>query len=150
MAADNFLHKTEGFAMNWWAEFRDFAFKGNMIDLAVAVVIGGAFGKIVQAIVTDIITPLIAMVTPGTGALEDKKFHGFLWGDLINNVINFLIIALVIFVVIVKLIGSMISKAKPAPAASEPTTKECPLCLSVIPIKAIKCAHCTSDLPAAV
>ena len=148
--ADNFLHKTEGFAMSWWAEFRDFAFKGNMIDLAVAVVIGAAFGNIVTAIVKDIITPLIALVTPGTGSLELKEFHNFKWGDLISSIINFLAIAIVVFIVIVKLVGSMIKKAQPAPVASEPTTKECPLCLSVIPIKAIKCAHCTSDLPAAV
>ena len=223
-----------------WAEFKSFAFKGNMIDLAVAVVIGAAFSGVITALVGDIIMPAVSYmvtaakettnaattaaqkaaataglpVTPNTvpstqastepstepstqpstqpaavaqaagsgsappelleklGALEaevaqlktaaaappappapDTKAVDFTWkigrfkaGDFIGQIINFLLVAFAVFVFIVKLIGTIMKKAGGTPAPSEPTTRECPLCLSVIPIKAKRCAHCTADL----
>jgi large conductance mechanosensitive channel len=134
----------------YWEEFKAFAFKGNMIDLAVAVVIGGAFGKIITAIVADLIMPLVAYVTSILHIPKDyQEWHlgNFLVGDLISEIVQFVIIAAAVFFVIVKMLGSVMKKAQGStPAPSEPTTKECPLCLSNIPIRAKKCAHCTSDL----
>jgi large conductance mechanosensitive channel len=128
-------------------EFKAFALKGNMIDLAVAVVIGGAFGNVITSIVKNIITPLIGYVTPNT-KFADWHIGRVMIGNLLDDVMSFLLIALAVFLVIVKLLGSVMKKAGPAPAPSEPVTKECPFCLSVIPIKAVKCGHCTADLPA--
>jgi len=225
-----------------WSEFKAFAFKGNMIDLAVAVVIGAAFSGVINGLVADIIMPgVIYVVTaakkgtdvvtttaekaasavgvtsqpstepstqptaapatqattepttmpvvalaagPGSappelleqiGALQDQvkqlkddaakaaaaaakpaepKAVEFKWmlgpfaiGHFIGEIINFLLIAAAVFFVIVKLLGSVMKKVGGTPAPSEPTTKECPLCLSVIPIRAKKCPHCTADLP---
>jgi large conductance mechanosensitive channel len=132
-----------------WEEFKTFAFKGNMIDLAVAVVIGGAFGNIISAIVKDLIMPFIADITGLLNIPQDyQKWHvgNFMVGDLLSQIIQFLIIAASVFIVIVKLLGAVMKKASAPPPAGEPTSKECPLCLSVIPIKAKKCAHCTADL----
>lgn len=135
-------------------EFKEFAFKGNMIDLAVGVVIGQAFGKIITAMVNDIIMPLVSLVLALTHIPPDyvewKLFNRFMVGDLLSEIVQFIIVALVVFVVIVKLVGGAMKKATAKPAApSEPVTKECPKCLMVIPIKATKCGHCTADLPAA-
>ena len=131
---------------NFVQEFKQFALKGNMIDLAVAVVIGAAFGKVITSIVENVITPLISYVTP---SLDFKEYTlgKVKIGLLLNDVISFFFIALAVFLVIVKIVGSVMKKATPAPAPSEPITKECPLCLSTIPLKALKCSHCTSDLP---
>ena len=134
-------------------EFQEFAFKGNMIDLAVGVVIGGAFGKIITAFVGDMIMPLVGYATHVAHIPSDYttwKLGNFLVGDLLSEIVNFLIVAIVVFVVIVKLIGAAVKKATPTSDAppAEPTTKECPRCLSIIPIKATKCANCTVDLPA--
>jgi large conductance mechanosensitive channel len=135
----------------YWDEFKAFAFKGNMIDLAVAVVIGGAFGKIVTAMVADIIMPVVGYATSILHIPSDyQKWHlgNFAVGDLLSEIIQFLMIATAVFIVIVKLLGTVMQKAAGStPAPSEPTTRECPMCLSDIPIKAKKCAHCTSDLP---
>jgi large conductance mechanosensitive channel len=155
-----------------WQEFKAFAFKGNMIELAVAVVIGGAFGKVVTALVNDIIMPLVAYVVDAftyvaaeTGATSRPtsmpagadaiKLLGFqTWsvghfpiGDLLSEGLNFFLVAFAVFIVMVKLVGAVMKKPAPVPAPSEPTSKECPFCLSVIPIRAKKCAHCTADLP---
>jgi large-conductance mechanosensitive channel len=227
-----------------WSEFKSFAFKGNMIDLAVAVVIGGAFSGVITAVVADIIMPGISYVVTGAqktaegvstaaeqakkavglpsskpstgpstqpstqpstepstqpatqpvaaaqatagpgaappvllekiGALEnevaqlkaaaaappppaadkvDTKAVDFTWkigrfkaGDFVGQIINFLLVAFAVFIFIVKLLGTIMKRAGGTPAPSEPTTRECPLCLSVIPIKAKRCAHCTADL----
>lgn len=129
----------------WWQEFKSFAFKGNLIELAVAVVIGTAFTKVINSLVTNVVMPLLSYVTPRTD-YSQWKAGNVLIGLFLNDVIQFLIVALAIFIVIQKIVGSMIRKAGPPPAASEPTTKECPMCLSVIPIKARKCGHCTSEL----
>ena len=130
-----------------WQEFKTFAFKGNMIDLAVGVVIGAAFGALIKSIVENVITPIIGYATPG---LSFSQWHigRIMIGRLLNDMLTFLLTALAVFLVIVKLMGALMRKAAPAPPAEGPVTKECPLCLSTIPLKARKCGHCTADLPA--
>jgi large conductance mechanosensitive channel len=134
-------------------EFKTFALKGNMIDLAVAVVIGGAFGAIVTSLVNDIIMPAISYVLPAGMSYEQWRIGSeakpIRIGKFLAAIVNFLIVALAVFLVIVKVLGTLVKKAAPPPPPGEPATKECPLCLSVIPFKAKKCAHCTSDLAAA-
>jgi large conductance mechanosensitive channel len=142
-------------------EFKEFAMKGNVVDLAVAVIIGAAFGKIIASLVEDIIMPVVGKLTGGidfsnlylplsdkvtTGlALADARKLGAVlaWGNFVTIVINFLIIAFCIFLV-VKALNSM---KKPAPSAPA-TTKDCPACTMTIPIKATRCPHCTSQLAA--
>src|SRR5271154_6607335 len=105
-------------------EFQDFAFKGNMIDLAVGVVIGGAFGKIITAFVNDIIMPLVGYAIAFAHVPNDyKDWHlgNFKVGDLMSEIINFLIVAVVVFLVIVKMVGMFMKKAAPAPAAAPAT-----------------------------
>jgi len=137
-----------------WDEFKSFAFKGNMIDLAVAVVIGKAFGDIIAALVADIIMPLVGYVTSILHVPSNyTTWHlgNFEIGAVLAAILNFVIVAAAVFFVIVKMVGAVMAKAaasKVPPTPSEPTTKECPMCLSVIPFKAKKCAHCTSDLVA--
>ena len=132
-----------------WSEFRNFAFKGNMIDLAVAVVIGAAFGKVVESLVKDMIMPLLSYVIPNQAGYLAWHVGRLRIGAFLSEVLNFLVIALAVFVAIVKVIGYLMKRAAPAPPSSEPVTKECPFCLMVVPIKASKCGHCTSQLPAA-
>jgi large conductance mechanosensitive channel len=141
-------------ARNLWAEFKAFAMKGNMIDLAVAVVIGGAFGAIISSLVADIIMPAVSYILPAGMAYEawtignpEKPIR---IGKFLAAVVNFLIVALSVFIVVVKLVGSVMKRAAGTPKPSEPTTKECPRCLSVIALKATRCPQCTSDLPAVV
>jgi large conductance mechanosensitive channel len=129
-----------------WQEFKTFAFKGNMIDLAVAVIIGGAFGGVVNALVKNIIMPLLSYFTPQADSYRAWQIGKVEIGIFLGEVVNFLIIAAAVFFIIVKVLGTLIKKATPPPAPAEPMTKECPLCLSAIPIKARKCGHCTSDL----
>lgn len=140
------------------AEFRKFIMKGNVLDLAVAVIIGGAFGSIVTSLVNDIIMPPIGMLLgrinfkdlfinlSGTdyASLADAQAAGAAtinYGNFINTIVNFLIVAFVIFL-IVRSFNQM--KKPEAPAA--PTTRDCPYCLTAIPIKATRCPHCTSQL----
>jgi large conductance mechanosensitive channel len=136
-----------------WQEFKEFAFKGNMIDLAVGVIIGAAFGRVVSSLVDNILMPLLAAAGAGGKGYEGLAFtvngSKVSYGLFIGAVINFLIVAAVIFAIIVKLLGTIVKRAARS-APSEPTQKECPLCLSNIPIKARKCSHCTADLPAMV
>ncbi len=139
-------------------EFRDFAMRGNVIDLAVGVIIGGAFGKIITSLVTDVIMPPIGLLLHGVdfanlfislngqayATLADAQKAGaptLNYGNFINNVIDFLIVALAIFLAI-RAINRL---HKPAPAAA-PTTKDCPYCFTAIPIKATRCPQCTSQL----
>jgi large conductance mechanosensitive channel len=189
-----------------WQEFKAFAFKGNMIDLAVAVVIGTAFGAVINSLVSDVIMPSITYVTTGAQTAvstaahvaqetasavgvtskpaesqpaetqpvaaapapppapapaaappppKDQKPVEITWtigrikiGNFIGSLINFFLVAAAVFLVIVKLLGSVMKKVGGTPQPSEPTTKECPFCLSIIPIKARKCSQCTADLPA--
>jgi len=125
-------------------EFREFAIRGNVIDLAVAVIIGGAFGKIVTSFVDDIIMPLIGLLIGGIDfkslALQVGSAK-VTYGSFIQNVVDFIIIAIVIFL----MVRAINSTKKPAPAAA-PTTKECPHCFTTIPLKATRCPNCTSEL----
>jgi large conductance mechanosensitive channel len=131
-------------------EFRDFVMRGNVLELAVAVIIGGAFGKIVSSLVNDIIMPLIGLVMGGVNFSElavTVNEAVIKWGSFVQTILDFLVIALIIFL-IVKTANRM--KKAPAPAApAEPTTKECPHCFSIIAIKATRCPNCTSELTAA-
>jgi len=142
-------------------EFKEFAMKGNVVDLAVAVIIGAAFGRIVTSLVEDIIMPIIGKltggldfsnlylplsdkVTAGLGLADARKLGAVLaWGNFVTIVINFLIIAFCIFLV-VKALNSMKKPASNAPA----TTKDCPACTMTIPIQATRCPHCTTQLAA--
>lgn len=129
-----------------WQEFKAFAFKGNMIDLAVAVVIGAAFGKIIDSLVKNIFMPLISYAQPKSALGYESWTLGQLKvGLFLSDVVSFLIIAAAVFLVVVKLLGAVMKRSTP-PAPAEPTSKECPYCLSVIPLKARRCGHCTSDL----
>jgi large conductance mechanosensitive channel len=135
---------------DFWQDFKKFAFKGNMIDLAVAVVIGNAFGAVVNALVKNIIMPIVSTIVglAGTnGKLESyRQWHigQVEIGPFLAELFHFLIVALAMFLVVVKLLGTM--QKLLSHDADTPTTKECPYCLSVIPIGALKCAHCTASL----
>lgn len=141
-------------------EFKDFAMRGNVVDMAVGIVIGGAFGKIVSSFVKDVLMPPIGMlmgnvdfsslfVNLGSTAYEtltaaqEAGAPTINYGMFINTIIDFIIIAFAIFMV-VKAMNSSKKKEEEAPA--EPTTKDCPRCLSTIPIKATRCPNCTSDV----
>ncbi len=131
-------------------EFKEFISKGNVMDMAVGVIIGGAFTAIVNSLVGDIITPLISLLTGGMDfsglsiALGSGDGAATLnYGAFITAIINFLIIALVIFLII-KAINNLSKKKDETPA--EPTTKICPRCCSEIDIKATKCPCCTADI----
>jgi large conductance mechanosensitive channel len=127
-------------------EFKTFIMRGNVMDLAVGVIIGGAFGKIISSLVSDILMPLIGLVIGGIDfsalafTLGSAKVT---YGNFINNLIDFFIIAVVIFLM-VKGVNSL--QKKPAPVVAEPTTRECPHCFSIISIKATRCPNCTSEL----
>jgi len=128
-------------------EFKTFIMRGNVMDLAVGVIIGGAFGKIISSLVTDLLMPLIGLIIGGidfSGLAFTIGSAKVTYGNFINNVIDFLIIALVIFLMI-KGINSLQKKPAPAPAA-EPITKECPRCFTIISVKATRCPNCTSEL----
>ena len=125
-------------------EFREFVIRGNVLDLAVAVIIGGAFGLIITSLVNDILMPLIGLVLGGVDftALEFQVGDAVVrWGAFVQAIVNFLIIAFVIFMLI-RAINRL--KAPPAPAAV--TTKDCPHCFTAIPLKATRCPNCTSQL----
>lgn len=126
--------------------FRDFITRGNLIDLAVAFVIGAAFTAIVTAIVKDVITPLIGAIW-GTHNFEslDFKVHGstFAIGDLVNAVISFLVIAAVVYYLVVKPAGLLMARTL---KQVEITTRDCPQCLSTIPIAASRCMYCTAQV----
>lgn len=130
--------------MSWIQEFKAFALKGNAVDLAVGVVIGAAFGKIVSALVDDLIMPLVGALLPGQ---EWREFTltplNFKVGHLLGAVLDFTIIAGVLFVVVQKLMG-MMRKREAAPE----TTKECSECLEKIPLAAKRCRACTSPVTA--
>ncbi|HNN14654.1 MAG TPA: large-conductance mechanosensitive channel protein MscL [Anaerolineales bacterium] len=130
-------------------EFKEFVMRGNVLDMAVGVIIGGAFGKIVGSLVNDILMPLVGLLMGGVNFSELSVTVGsatIMWGLFIQTVVDFLIIAFVIFL-IVKSANSMKKSPAPAPAAA-PTTKECPHCFSTISIKATRCPNCTSELKA--
>jgi large conductance mechanosensitive channel len=149
-------------------EFKEFAMRGNVVDMAVGIVIGAAFGTIIKSLVSDVIMPPIGMLMSGVDfsdmfmvlkegadaaapylSLQAAKDAGAVtlnYGAFINTVISFLIVAFAIFMVI-KGMNSMQKQEEEAPA--EPTTKSCPHCVTDIPIKAKRCPNCTSEVPAA-
>lgn len=137
--------------MGMLKEFKEFAMKGNVVDMAVGIIIGVAFGKIVSSLVADVIMPPIGYLLGNVDfsslaftlkdATETSPAITIKYGLFINTIIDFVIVAFVIFLVI-KLMNSL-KKPAPAPAA---TTKDCPHCLMSVPLKATKCGHCTSDI----
>lgn len=143
-----------------WKEFKAFILRGNVFDLAVGIIIGGAFGKIVSSLVNDILMPFIGLALKGVdftnlfvpldgktyaslAAAKEAGAPSFNYGIFINYIIEFLIIALVIFL-LVKAINKMMPK--PVPPAPAPATKECPFCKTQIPVAASRCPNCTSQL----
>jgi large conductance mechanosensitive channel len=146
-------------------EFKEFVLRGNVVDMAVGIIIGAAFGTIVTSLVNDVIMPPIGLLLGGVdftdlfmllkagspaapyASLADAQAAGAVtinYGLFFNAVVSFLIVALVMFLLIRSI--NRLRREEEAPPA-EPTTKECPYCLSTIPIKATRCAHCTSELP---
>ncbi|MGH7886951.1 MAG: large conductance mechanosensitive channel protein MscL [Candidatus Binatia bacterium] len=141
-------------------EFKEFAMKGPVVDLAVGVIIGGAFGKIISSLVDDIIMPPIGKMLgnvdfanlfvnlsgkdyPSVAVAKAAGAATMNYGIFVNTILNFLIIAFVLFVIIRQM--NAMKQPAPAPAAA-PATKDCPHCLSTVPLKATKCAHCTAEL----
>jgi large conductance mechanosensitive channel len=145
-----------------WKEFKEFAVKGNAVDLAVGVIIGAAFGGIVNSLVKDILMPLVGLLTggldfsnkfvvlkaaPGGGSfntpVDAAKAGAVTWnyGNFITLVINFIIVAFCIFLVV-----KAMNNLKRSSPTSEPVSKECPACAMTIPIKATRCPHCTTEL----
>jgi large conductance mechanosensitive channel len=128
-------------------EFKDFAMRGNVMDLAVAVIIGGAFGKIIASLVNDVLMPLIGLILGGLNFSELAFTVGgavIMYGAFIQAIVDFVIVAFVIFILVRTM--NNLKKKEPAPAPVEPTTKECPYCASTISIKATRCPNCTSQL----
>jgi large conductance mechanosensitive channel len=131
--------------------FRDFILRGNVVDLAVAVVIGAAFGAVVNSLVSDLINPAIAAIVhkPNFSYLV-LQVHGgkITYGNFINAIIQFLIITAAIYFFVVMPLNALLKKFNPA-KAEPPKTKPCPQCLSDIPVAATRCAHCTQPVAAA-
>jgi large conductance mechanosensitive channel len=126
--------------------FKEFLLRGNVVDLAVAVVIGGAFGAVVTAFVKDLLTPLIAAVVgkPDFSALKVTINNSqFLYGDFINAVVAFLLVAAAIYFAVVVPMRAVTARLKGPETPAAPTVRKCPECLSEIPIEAKRCAHCT-------
>lgn len=133
--------------------FRTFLLRGNVVDLAVAVVIGGAFGAVVDALVKDLLTPLIAAIggKPDFSSLVVViNSSRLLIGDFINALVSFLLVGAAVYFFIVAPMNALAERRRRGEAPVEPTTKQCPECLSVIPIAARRCAACTSPLSAGV
>jgi large conductance mechanosensitive channel len=129
--------------------FKQFLLRGNVVDLAVGIVIGVAFGGVVTALVKDLLTPLIA------AQVKQPDFSGlsftlngskFLYGEFINALLSFLIIAAAVYFFVVLPINALIARTRKEPVPADPTTKKCPECLSEIPIDARRCAFCTSEM----
>ena len=137
-------------------DFKKFAFKGNVIDLAVGVVIGAAFGKIVSALVADLIMPIVSLVLPGgdwrsSGLVirtaPDPKDNVVLkYGDFIGAVVDFVLVAFVLFIVVSKIIRGIEARTSKPEEPAPPSTKECKYCLETIPLKATRCRACTSEV----
>jgi len=143
-------------------EFKEFVMRGNVMDMAIGIVLGGAFGKIVSSFVKDVLMPPLGMLMGNvdfTGLFVDLSGKGYAtlaeaqkagaatinYGLFINTIIDFVIIAFAIFIVVRQI--NRLKREEEAPAAA-PTTKTCPYCFSEVPIKATRCPHCTSELPA--
>ncbi|MCU0243284.1 MAG: large-conductance mechanosensitive channel protein MscL [Acidobacteria bacterium] len=128
-------------------EFREFAMRGSVLDMAVGIIIGGAFGTIVSSLVADVLMPPIGMLLGKVDfanlsiKLSDTVAIGY--GKFINSIISFLIVAFCLFLII-RSMNRLKKKEAPAPAA--PTAKDCPFCATAVPIKAVRCPHCTSEI----
>jgi large conductance mechanosensitive channel len=130
---------------------KQFLLRGNVLDLAVAVVIGGAFGAVVTALVKDLLTPLIAAIVgkPDFSAITfEINGSRFLIGDFINAVLSFVFIATAVYFFVVVPMNALTTRMRRGEQSPDPTTKKCPECLSEIPIAARRCAFCTSPLAA--
>jgi len=142
-------------------EFKEFIARGNVIDLAVAVVMGAAFGPIVTSLVNDVIMPPIGLVLgkvdfkdlfiglsgqsyPSLAAAKAAAAPVIGYGSFLNTVINFLIVSFAVFLLL-----KQVNRFKPPAPVAAPATKDCPYCLSAVPLKATRCAHCTSELKSA-
>ncbi len=129
--------------------FKQFIMRGNVLDLAVAVVMGGAFGAVVTALVKDLLTPLIAAIVgkPDFSAIKfEVNASKFLIGDFINALISFILIAAAVYFFVILPMNTLMARMRRGEAPPDPTSKECPECLSSIPIAAKRCAFCTSPV----
>ena len=146
--------------MGMLKEFKDFAVRGNVVDMAVGIIIGGAFGKIVSSMVSDILMPVVGKMTGGVDfsemfivlgegefatreAAKAAEVATLNYGVFINTTIDFVIVAFCIFLMI-----KQMNRFKEKPAPKDPTTKDCPECLMTVPIKAKRCGHCTAAITA--
>ena len=133
--------------------FKQFLLRGNVLDLAVAVVVGGAFGAVVTALVKDLITPLIAALVgkPDFSAITfEVNGSKFLIGDFINSLVAFLLVATAVYFFVVVPVNSLVARINRGEATPDPTTKKCEECMSEVPIAARRCAFCTSPLGARI
>ncbi len=145
-----------------WKEFREFAMRGNVLDLAVGIILGASFGKIVSSFVSDLLMPPLGMLLgrldfsnlfislsgrpyASLKAAQDAGAATLNYGLFINTVIDFLIVAFAIFLLI-----KQVNRLKRTAAPAAPTTKPCPFCCSAIPLAAVRCPQCTSELPAGI
>ena len=143
--------------MAFMDDFKKFAFKGNVVDLAVGVVIGAAFGKIVSAVVADVVMPIVSLVLPSGDwrtngivlrtAADPKDNVVLKYGDFLGSVLDFFVVALALFLIVSRIIKAAEGKLS-KPGEEPPATRECPACCETVPAKAKRCKACTSDLPA--
>ncbi len=132
--------------MTMFKDFKQFLLRGNVVDLAVGVVVGAAFTTVVNALVSDLLTPFISAIAriPDFSGLK-FTLHGstFMYGHLLNSLISFVLVSSTIFFFVVKPMNLLISRSHNKQKPADPTTRKCPECLSEIPIQAKRCAHCT-------
>jgi large conductance mechanosensitive channel len=129
--------------------FKQFILRGNVVDLAVGVVIGAAFGSVITALTKDLLTPLIAAIVKApdfAGLKFTVNGSTFLYGEFVNAVISFILIAGAVYFFVVTPINALIARTRKAAAPADPTTKKCPECLSEIPIDARRCSHCAQPV----
>ena len=139
------VSEVEQHAKNWLGGFRAFILRGNVVDMAVGVVIGAAFASVVGAFTKDLLTPLIAALVgkPDFSAISfTVNGSVFALGDFINALLSFLLVAAAVYFFVVTPINALVARMRKAPAPADPTTKKCPECLSEIPIDARRCAQC--------
>jgi large conductance mechanosensitive channel len=130
-------------------DFRKFVLRGNVVDLAVAVVVGSAFNTIVQSFVKDLITPLVAAIDgkPNFANLYITLHHSrLMYGDFVNNIVSFLIIATTVFFFVVQPLNKLMAKLNPKDEVEGPAERQCPECLSAVPAEATRCKFCTTKL----
>ena len=131
--------------------FKKFILRGNVVDMAVGVVVGAAFATMVTAFTKDLLTPLINAVVGKTGDFATFSFNlrgsVFNLGDFINAAISFLLVAVAVYFFVVTPVNALLARMKKEPSPPDPTTKKCPECLSEIPIDAKRCAHCAQPVP---